>query len=61
MASIVTGDARVRVVSELREEIDVESIAAILVDAALLISEGDPEPTKPACRTDDDDRKADSS
>lgn len=56
---MVTGEPRVRVVGEPREEIDIASIAAILVDAALLIAEDEPEAARPACQTDEIDRKAD--
>lgn len=56
---MVTGDPKVRVVGEPREEIDIASIAAILVDAALLIAEDEPETARPACQTDEIDRKAD--
>jgi hypothetical protein len=56
-------DVRVRIVGELRDEIDVQSIAAALVDAALAITERDdrPGPGGSAGHTDDDDRKADDS
>ncbi|MEU5875616.1 hypothetical protein AB0A73_29130 [Glycomyces sp. NPDC047369] len=56
---MVTGEPKVRVVGEPREEIDIASIAAILVDAALLIAEDDPAAARPACQTDEHDRKAD--
>jgi hypothetical protein len=55
------GDIRIRVVGELREEFDVRSLAATLVDAALAMAERDDESEPVAGRTDDDDRKADGS
>ncbi|WP_156926140.1 hypothetical protein [Glycomyces arizonensis] len=48
-------------VGELREEFDVRSLAATLVDAALAIAERDDESERVAGCTDDDDRKADGS
>ena len=55
------GDIGIRVVGELREEFDVRSLAATLVDAALAMAERDDEPEPAAGCTDDDDRKADGS
>ena len=58
---VVTGDIRVRVVGEPREEVDVLSIAAALVDAALAIADRDDQLDSCAVAglTDDDDREAD--
>ncbi|WP_133884183.1 hypothetical protein [Glycomyces sp. NRRL B-16210] len=55
-----TRDVRVHVVGELRDEIDVRSIAATLVDAALAIADREDEAnsSQAAGRTDDNDRKA---
>lgn len=58
---VVTRDIRVRVVGEPREEVDVQSIAAALVDAALAIADGDAQSGSRAVagQTDDDDQEAD--
>jgi hypothetical protein len=58
VAPVVTGEPKVRVVGEPRKEIDVASIAALLVDAALMIAEDEPEMARPACQTDEHERKA---
>ncbi|GAA2170502.1 MULTISPECIES: hypothetical protein [Glycomyces] len=55
------GDINIRVVGELREEIDVRTLAATLVDAAFAVAERDDESELLAGHTDDDDRKADGS
>ncbi|GAB3221708.1 hypothetical protein GCM10027447_07730 [Glycomyces halotolerans] len=61
-----TKDIRVRVTGELRNDVDVQLIAATIVEIALEFSAQDEEPKRPelsraAGRTDHDDRKADGS
>ena len=58
-------DIRVRVTGELRDDVDIQFIAATIVEIALDLSAHEEEPKRPepsrAAGTDHDDRKADGS